>query len=173
MTTTQAQTEVRRIPYSTRFVPDPALQLGLKRVRSAGAAGERTLRYLVTLTNGHPTGRRLLSSTVTRNPRQRIVAIGQRSPAPSRRPSRQPSRQPSRRHSHADVQWPDADTGWGPGTWPDVPDGDEDDGQCDVLCLPWERSESYFRRTSRGAVPGGHGRRPIPGPGHSGDRIGG
>ena len=116
VTTTQAQTDVRRIAFSTRFVHDPALPLGVQRVRSSGAAGERTLRYVVTLTNGHQTGRRLLSSTVTRNPRQRIVALGQK------------------RRDHVDVQWP--------GTWPGQPDSDEDDGQCDVLCLPWERGSA-------------------------------
>jgi hypothetical protein len=45
-------------------------------VQTPGVAGEQTLRYLVTLTNGKQTARRLLGSTVTRQPQPEVVAVG-------------------------------------------------------------------------------------------------
>jgi hypothetical protein len=74
--TTRTEVETREIPYPTRTVRDPGLPSGSKRVQTPGVAGEETLRYLVTVTDGKPTDRRLLDSTVTRQPQQEIVALG-------------------------------------------------------------------------------------------------
>lgn len=74
--TTRTEVETREIPYPTRVVSDPGLPSGSRRVQTPGVAGEVTLRYLVTLTDGRPTDRRLLDSTVTRPPQQEVVALG-------------------------------------------------------------------------------------------------
>lgn len=74
--TTRSEVETREIPFRTRLVRDPALARGTKRVQSPGAPGEETLRYLVTLVDGQPTDRRLVGTSVTREPQDRVVAFG-------------------------------------------------------------------------------------------------
>jgi hypothetical protein len=74
--TTRTDTETREIPFTTRLVRDPTMPRGTRLVQTPGVAGEQTLRYLVTLTGGQQTDRRLLGSTVTRPPQPQIVAIG-------------------------------------------------------------------------------------------------
>jgi hypothetical protein len=79
-TRTQTQTETREIPYETRLVHDPALPRGAKRVETPGINGVETLRYLVTLTDGRPTDRKLIDAVVTRQPQHQVVALGTRRP---------------------------------------------------------------------------------------------
>ena len=74
--TTRTEVETREIPFRTRLVRDPELPRGTKNVQAAGAAGVRSLRYLITLTDGRRTDRRLLGVTVTKRPEQRLVVIG-------------------------------------------------------------------------------------------------
>ena len=76
--TTRTVVETRAIPFRTRLVRDPDLPRGSKRLRTPGVPGEETLRYLVTFTDGRETGRRLVSTEVTREPQHRVVAIGSR-----------------------------------------------------------------------------------------------
>jgi hypothetical protein len=81
--TTRTDVETRVVPFDTQVVRDASLPRGTRQVRAAGAPGERTLRYLVTMTDGRPTARRLLSNAVTRQPQNRVVALGAgRKPAP-------------------------------------------------------------------------------------------
>ncbi|WP_084599461.1 G5 domain-containing protein [Actinoplanes subtropicus] len=87
--TTQTQIETKEIPYETRTVPDPALPRGAERVEAPGVNGVETLRYLVTLTNGRPTARKLIDAVVTRQPQHQVVALGTQSPdLGTRRPMR-------------------------------------------------------------------------------------
>jgi hypothetical protein len=90
--TTRTEVETREIPYATSTVRDPSLPRGIRQVVTPGVAGEETLRYLVTLTNGRPTGRKLLDSTVTRAPQQEVVAVGDQpiQPAPQYPPPPRP-----------------------------------------------------------------------------------
>jgi hypothetical protein len=81
--TKRTEVETREIPYPTRVVRDSGLPRGSKRVQTPGVAGEETLRYLVTLTDGRPTDRRLLDSTVTRQPQQEVVAMGSQQSQPA------------------------------------------------------------------------------------------
>jgi surface rod structure-forming protein G len=76
--TTRTETETREIPFATRLVRDPSLPRGTRQVQAAGQPGEERLRYLVTLADGQPTGRRLLDSTVVRQPQPRVIAFGTR-----------------------------------------------------------------------------------------------
>jgi G5 domain len=80
--TTRIVTETREIPYRTRLVRDPSLPRGRKREQSPGVPGQETLRYQVTYVGGRQTGRRLLDATVTRQPQDRVVAIGVRRAGP-------------------------------------------------------------------------------------------
>lgn len=76
--TTRTDVETRAVPYDTEVVRDSSMPRGTRRVEVDGEAGEETLRYLVTLTDGRPTARRLLSTSVTKEPRNRVVAVGSR-----------------------------------------------------------------------------------------------
>lgn len=76
--TTRTETERRMIPFRTRLVRDPALPRGAKRIQTPGVPGEQLLRYEVTMTDGRPTGRRLLDAQVTKQPQHRVVAFGTR-----------------------------------------------------------------------------------------------
>jgi hypothetical protein len=76
--TTRTEIETRAIPFQTRLVRDPSLPRGARKIRSAGVPGEQTLRYLVTFTDGKQTERRLLDTTVTREPQDRVIVFGSR-----------------------------------------------------------------------------------------------
>lgn len=81
--TTRTDVETRSVPFDTRVIRDPSMIRGTRRVEKPGSAGERTLRYLVTLTDGKQTSRRLLSSAITDEPQNRVIAVGSaRRPAP-------------------------------------------------------------------------------------------
>ncbi|MEV6345822.1 G5 domain-containing protein [Actinoplanes sp. NPDC051851] len=81
--TTRTDVVTRVVPYKTRVVRDPSLDRGLRQVRTPGANGAETVRYLVTFTDGRQTGKRVLDTTVTRKPQQRVIAVGAQSPAPA------------------------------------------------------------------------------------------
>jgi hypothetical protein len=70
--------ERRTISFATRTVKDSSLPKGTERVRVRGAAGVRTLTYEITVTDGVQTGKRLISSTVTKRPVAKVLAIGTR-----------------------------------------------------------------------------------------------
>ncbi|GAA2526851.1 hypothetical protein GCM10010434_088750 [Winogradskya humida] len=83
------ETVVRRervtqpIPFDTTTVGDPSRSRGSKRVQAEGTPGERVLNYLVTLIGNRETNRRLIGSTVTRPPRHRVIAVGNRPASPN------------------------------------------------------------------------------------------
>ncbi|MEV4704065.1 G5 domain-containing protein [Actinoplanes sp. NPDC049316] len=70
--------ETQTIPFRTMLVRDPSLPRGSKRVQKRGVPGERVLHYEVTYTGSKETARRLLDSTVTREPQHRVIAFGNR-----------------------------------------------------------------------------------------------
>ncbi|MFF5079804.1 G5 domain-containing protein [Actinoplanes sp. NPDC000266] len=76
--TTRTETETREIPFQTRLVRDPSLPRDARKIQTAGVPGEETLRYLVTFTDGKQTERRLLDSTITKQPQHRVIAFGSR-----------------------------------------------------------------------------------------------
>ncbi|MCO8272357.1 G5 domain-containing protein [Actinoplanes sp. TRM 88003] len=76
--TTRTDVDTREVPFQTRFVRDPSLPRGARKVTVAGVPGEESLRYLVTLTDGQETDRKLLDITVTREPQHRVIALGSR-----------------------------------------------------------------------------------------------
>jgi hypothetical protein len=77
--TTQTVIETRPIPYQTLLVRDPSLRRGDKQLLAEGIPGLETLRYLVTYAGGEETGRRLIDSTVSREPQHQLIASGSRS----------------------------------------------------------------------------------------------
>lgn len=70
--------ETQTIPFRTMLVRDPSLPPGSKRVQTRGVPGERVLHYEVTYTGTKETSRRLIDSTVTREPTHRVIAFGNR-----------------------------------------------------------------------------------------------
>ncbi|UQU65670.1 G5 domain-containing protein [Couchioplanes caeruleus] len=75
---TERVSETQTIPFRTMLVRDPSLPRGSKRVQTRGVPGERVLHYEVTYTGNKETARRLLDSTVTREPQHRVIAFGNR-----------------------------------------------------------------------------------------------
>jgi hypothetical protein len=75
---TRTVTETQAIPFRRTTVRDPSLPPGVRRVRTKGVPGVRSLTYEVTLTDGVQTGKRLLRQTVTRAPMAQVVAVGVR-----------------------------------------------------------------------------------------------
>jgi hypothetical protein len=73
---TRTVTETQKIAYKTRTVKDSSLDKGTSRVRTKGVAGAKTLTYQVTVTDGKQTARKLISTTVTRQPVTEVVAVG-------------------------------------------------------------------------------------------------
>ncbi|WP_430780855.1 G5 domain-containing protein [Actinoplanes sp. G11-F43] len=76
--TTRTDVETRAVPFDTEVVRDSSMPRGTRRIEVDGRAGEETLRYLVTLTDGRQTARRLLTSSITKEPQNRVVAVGSR-----------------------------------------------------------------------------------------------
>lgn len=76
--TTRTDVETRPIPFRTRVVRDETLPQGVRQVQTPGAPGVETVRYLVTLVDGKPSGRRVLDTAVTRPAQQRVVVFGTR-----------------------------------------------------------------------------------------------
>jgi resuscitation-promoting factor RpfB len=69
-------TERTTIRHSERTVKDASLAEGKRVVRTKGVDGVRTLTYEVTTTDGVQTGKKLVKSTVTKQPVTEVVAIG-------------------------------------------------------------------------------------------------
>jgi hypothetical protein len=86
--TTRTVSETRAIPYRTRLVRDPGMPRGERRVETEGIDGEEMLRWLVTLAGGRQTERRLIDSTVTREPQHRVIVFGSQGMGPGRGPGR-------------------------------------------------------------------------------------
>jgi hypothetical protein len=66
----------RSIPFRTRTVRDPDLDWGEREVETRGVAGVRTLSYQVRYRDGKEISRRLIDSSVTRQPQSQVVALG-------------------------------------------------------------------------------------------------
>jgi len=73
---TRTVTETEPIKFKKRTVKDEYLPVGEKEERTGGREGTRTLTYTVTLVDGKETGRKLVSSKVTRKPVDEVIAVG-------------------------------------------------------------------------------------------------
>ncbi|WP_116024002.1 G5 domain-containing protein [Thermomonospora umbrina] len=69
-------TETEEIPFETERVDDPTLDEGTTKVRRRGVEGVRTFTYQISFTDGVETGRRLVRKVVTREPVDRVIAVG-------------------------------------------------------------------------------------------------
>jgi hypothetical protein len=74
---TRIITETQEIAFTEEAVEDPSLAEGTQELRVQGMAGEMTLTYEVTLTDGVETGRELLREEITREPVTQVVASAQ------------------------------------------------------------------------------------------------
>jgi hypothetical protein len=71
--------ETQRIAFSTRTVKDSSLASGTKKTRTKGVAGQRTVTYEVTYTDGKQTAKKQVSSTISKAPVTQVVAVGTKS----------------------------------------------------------------------------------------------
>ncbi|MEV1155744.1 G5 domain-containing protein [Micromonospora chokoriensis] len=77
------ETEQATVRYAEKTVKDASLAEGKRVVRTKGVNGVRTLTYEVTTTNGVRTSRKLVTSTVTKQPVTQVVAVGTKKPQSS------------------------------------------------------------------------------------------
>ena len=71
-------TETQPITFNKETVNDGALEEGLTRIRTAGVAGEKTLTYEVTITDGIAGEKKLIKEEITKPPVNEITAVGTR-----------------------------------------------------------------------------------------------
>ncbi|MEU8422820.1 G5 domain-containing protein [Micromonospora sp. NPDC048835] len=76
-------TERATVRYAERTVKDSSLAEGKRVVRTKGVNGVRTLTYEVTTTDGVRTAKKLVKSTVTKQPVTQVVAVGTKKPKSS------------------------------------------------------------------------------------------
>ncbi|HSN59181.1 MAG TPA: 3D domain-containing protein, partial [Clostridiaceae bacterium] len=69
-------TEVSPLDFSTAYKTDGSILKGIKKVVQEGQAGEKSTVFKVTYENGEEVSRTLASSTVTKEPVEKIVATG-------------------------------------------------------------------------------------------------
>lgn len=74
--TRQTVSETEPVAFTTRQVRDWSLPPGTRQIQTPGVAGERTVRFRITLKGGKETDRRLLDVTVTREPQEQVIAFG-------------------------------------------------------------------------------------------------
>ncbi|MDG4836830.1 G5 domain-containing protein [Micromonospora sp. WMMD967] len=77
------ETEQATVRYAEKTVKDASLAEGKRVVRTKGVNGVRTLTYEVTTTNGVRTSKKLVKSTVTKQPVTQVVAVGTKKPQSS------------------------------------------------------------------------------------------
>jgi hypothetical protein len=71
--------QTRTISFKTRTVKDSSLPEGTRTARVRGVAGVRTLTYEITVSDGVQTGKRLVTSVVTKRPVTKVIAVGTKS----------------------------------------------------------------------------------------------
>ena len=76
--TTETKTEIKTevIPFASTTANDATLSAGTQKVTVAGVNGEKQITYSVTFKNGVEKGRKVLSSTITRQPVNQITSVG-------------------------------------------------------------------------------------------------
>ena len=82
--TTKTVTETKSIGFATRTVNDSSLAKGVRKTRTAGVAGVRTLTYRVTYAGGAQTSKTLVKTVMTRAPVTKVVAVGTKAAASSK-----------------------------------------------------------------------------------------
>lgn len=81
--TTKTITETEAIEFQTVEQNNNELAVGQQQVLQAGVSGVKTHTYKITYTDGVQTNKQLLSSTVTTNPINKIVAVGTKTETPA------------------------------------------------------------------------------------------
>lgn len=85
---TETATETEEIAFSTKEVESANLPDGETQITQNGVAGERTIIYEITYTNGTETGRKKISEEVTKQPIDKITTVGTYvAPAPEPEPA--------------------------------------------------------------------------------------
>jgi hypothetical protein len=79
---TRTITETEKIPFDEVTADDSSLLEGTQEVRTEGEAGELTITFEVTITNGEETDRRKVTEEVTREPVDQVIVVGTKQPEP-------------------------------------------------------------------------------------------
>ena len=74
--TTKEVTKTEEVAFQTREVENALLAEGVRRVKTAGQKGVRTIVYTVTYTDGKETGREVKSNTITTPAVDEVVEVG-------------------------------------------------------------------------------------------------
>ncbi|MBL0887877.1 hypothetical protein HGK34_16585 [Myceligenerans sp. I2] len=82
VTTTKKVTKKEAIPFEEITKKDPNLDKGTKKVTTQGVKGVRTKTYRVTYVDGKETERELVKKVVTKEPVDKVVSVGTRTPPP-------------------------------------------------------------------------------------------
>lgn len=91
----RTETVTEPVAFRTRRVQDPALDKGDEVVRTEGVEGVRTISYKVTYVDGKQTAKEKVSSKLTRQPVDKVVAVGTKEPEPEPEPEPESDCHPS------------------------------------------------------------------------------
>ena len=90
--TTKKRTQVETVPFRTVTRESDELYTDEQRVEQDGRSGERTLTYRVRFVGDEKLGEKLVSTTVTRKPVDKVVLVGTKErPAPAPQPAPAPA----------------------------------------------------------------------------------
>lgn len=93
---TRAVTESETIPFQLVERNDASLAQGVRKVTVAGANGEKSITYTVTLTDGTETKREKTGESITKKPIDQVTLIGTKAVvAPAPAPAPQPIARPA------------------------------------------------------------------------------
>lgn len=76
-------TEKQPIDFPIQNVDDATILKGQSAVKQEGKAGEKTLVYEITYSDGHETARKVVSDTISTQPTSKVIAIGTRVDTPA------------------------------------------------------------------------------------------
>ena len=93
--TTETVTETQVIYHGTITLSNPDLPKGTKRIKIAGVAGEKTVVYTITKTNGVETSRVVRDEQITKTPITQVVEIGTKESGSSQSNASQDQKDPS------------------------------------------------------------------------------
>ena len=133
---TEQVTETRTIPYGKRNVYDSSLDKGVRKLRTRGVDGVKTLTYEVTTIDGMQTEKKLLGEEVTTKPVTEVTVVGTKEkPKPKPKPKPEPKGQCDPNYSGCVPVASDVDCAGGSGNGPEYVQGPVDVIGADIYDL--------------------------------------
>jgi resuscitation-promoting factor RpfB len=119
---TEQVTETRAIPYTKRNVYDSSVNKGVRKLRTRGVDGVKTLTYEVTTVDGVESEKKLLGEEVTTNPVSEVTVVGTKE-QPKPKPKPEPKGQCDPNYSGCVPVASDVDCAGGSGNGPEYLQG--------------------------------------------------